>query len=175
MTKVTDDERLIEKSGYFREKWYLRNYPEAAGSGLAPARHYLQECWKKGFRPSMQFDHEFYLNTYPEVNEAGICPLVHYEREGRRKGYFPNARQLYKSIWKQNRAGFADRLKFWAAKLGLPGVKKPAYLSLAAIIKNEAPYIREWVCFYYLNGVEKFYLYDNESEDNFREDRKSVV
>lgn len=33
MTKVTDDERLIEKSGYFREKWYLRNYPEAAGSG----------------------------------------------------------------------------------------------------------------------------------------------
>lgn len=169
MTKVTDDERLIEKSGYFREKWYLRNYPEAAGSGLAPARHYLQEGWKKGFRPSMQFDHEFYLNTYPEVNEAGICPLVHYEREGRRKGYFPNARQLYKSIWKQNRAGFADRLKFWAAKLGLPGVKKPAYLSLAAIIKNEAPYIREWVCFYYLNGVEKFYLYDNESEDNLRE------
>ena len=84
MTKVTDDERLIEKSGYFREKWYLRNYPEAAGSGLAPARHYLQEGWKKGFRPSMQFDHEFYLNTYPEVNEAGICPLVHYEREGRR-------------------------------------------------------------------------------------------
>lgn len=59
MTKVTDDERLIEKSGYFREKWYLRNYPEAAGSGLAPARHYLQEGWKKGFRPSMQFDHEF--------------------------------------------------------------------------------------------------------------------
>lgn len=117
----------------------------------------------------MQFDYEFYLNTYPEVNEAGICPLVHYEREGRRKGYFPNARQLYKSIWKQNRAGFADRLKFWAAKLGLPGVKKPAYLSLAAIIKNEAPYIREWVCFYYLNGVEKFYLYDNESEDNLRE------
>ena len=45
MTKVTDDERLIEKSGYFREKWYLRNYPEAAGSGLAPARHYLQEGW----------------------------------------------------------------------------------------------------------------------------------
>lgn len=41
MTKVTDDERLIEKSGYFREKWYLRNYPEAAGSGLAPARHYV--------------------------------------------------------------------------------------------------------------------------------------
>lgn len=53
MTKVTDDERLIEKSGYFREKWYLRNYPEAAGSGLAPARHYLQEGWKKGFRPSI--------------------------------------------------------------------------------------------------------------------------
>lgn len=60
MTKVTDDERLIEKSGYFREKWYLRNYPEAAGSGLAPARHYLQEGWKKGFRPSMQFDKEDY-------------------------------------------------------------------------------------------------------------------
>lgn len=121
MTKVTDDERLIEKSGYFREKWYLRNYPEAAGSGLAPARHYLQEGWKKGFRPSMQFDHEFYLNTYPEVNEAGICPLVHYEREGRRKGYFPNARQLYKSIWKQNRAGFAGQAEVLGGEAGAAG------------------------------------------------------
>lgn len=36
MTKVTDDERLIEKSGYFREKWYLKR--SGAGQTLFAGR-----------------------------------------------------------------------------------------------------------------------------------------
>jgi hypothetical protein len=39
------------------------------------------------------------------------------------------------------------------------------YLSLCAVFKNEAPYLHEWLRFYYLLGVEHFYLYDNESTD----------
>jgi hypothetical protein len=39
-------------------------------------------------------------------------------------------------------------------------------ISIAAIIKNEAPYLKEWIEYHKLIGVEKFYLYDNYSDDN---------
>lgn len=39
-------------------------------------------------------------------------------------------------------------------------------LAFVAIIKNEAPYIREWILFHKMVGVDKFYIYDNDSEDN---------
>lgn len=43
------------------------------------------------------------------------------------------------------------------------------YLSVAAIIKNEGPYIAEWIEYHLLVGVTKFYIYDNESEDNLKD------
>lgn len=45
----------------------------------------------------------------------------------------------------------------------------PNYLSVCAIAKNEAPYFKEWIEFHKLVGVEKFYIYDNESTDNIQE------
>ena len=44
--------------------------------------------------------------------------------------------------------------------------KRNDYLSIAAIIKNEGQYIREWVEFHILSGVDRFYIFDNESTDN---------
>jgi len=42
-------------------------------------------------------------------------------------------------------------------------------LSIAAIVKNEGPYIREWLEYHRIVGVEHFYLYDNESTDNLKD------
>lgn len=39
------------------------------------------------------------------------------------------------------------------------------YLTLCAIVKNEAPYLREWLAFHRAVGVERFYLYDHGSSD----------
>ena len=39
------------------------------------------------------------------------------------------------------------------------------HLTLVAIIKNERPYLREWVAYHHLRGVDRFVIYDNESED----------
>lgn len=39
-------------------------------------------------------------------------------------------------------------------------------LAVVAIIKNEAPYLKEWLDFYLTEGVDKVILYDNESTDN---------
>jgi hypothetical protein len=39
------------------------------------------------------------------------------------------------------------------------------YLSAAAIIKNEAPYLQEWIEYHRILGIEKFYIYDDASTD----------
>jgi hypothetical protein len=40
-----------------------------------------------------------------------------------------------------------------------------AYLSICAVYRDEAPYLREWVELHRLVGVERFFLYDNGSVD----------
>lgn len=44
-----------------------------------------------------------------------------------------------------------------------------SYLSVCAIAKNEGPYFKEWIEWHLDKGVEKFYIYDNESTDGTRE------
>lgn len=39
-------------------------------------------------------------------------------------------------------------------------------LSLVVIIKNEAPYIKEWIRYHSSVGVQHFYIYDNDSDDD---------
>ena len=43
------------------------------------------------------------------------------------------------------------------------------YLSVAAIMKNEKPYLKEWIEYHLLQGVEHFYLCDNDSTDGTKE------
>jgi len=43
------------------------------------------------------------------------------------------------------------------------------YLSAVSIIKNEASYMPEWLEYHIIMGIEKFYIYDNDSTDNIRE------
>jgi hypothetical protein len=42
-------------------------------------------------------------------------------------------------------------------------------VAICSIFRNEAPYLREWIEFHRLVGVEHFYLYNNCSNDNFEE------
>lgn len=49
-------------------------------------------------------------------------------------------------------------------------INKPQYtLSIAAIMKNEKPYLKEWIEYHRLQGVEHFYLCDNDSTDQTKE------
>ena len=50
------------------------------------------------------------------------------------------------------------------------------YLALCCIIKDEKiEYVREWLDFHSLIGVEKFFLYDNQSQVPLRQSLKSYV
>jgi hypothetical protein len=41
-------------------------------------------------------------------------------------------------------------------------------LAICAIFKNEAPWLEEWIIYHHkVLGVQKFYLYNNDSEDNY--------
>ena len=42
-------------------------------------------------------------------------------------------------------------------------------LAIVAIMKSEAPYVKEWLDYHLLAGVEHFYIYDNDSPDNLKE------
>jgi hypothetical protein len=44
-----------------------------------------------------------------------------------------------------------------------------SYLSIVAIYRDEAVYLREWLEFHRIVGVERFFLYDNFSLDEHRE------
>ena len=39
-------------------------------------------------------------------------------------------------------------------------------LAIAAIFRDEAPYLKEWIEFHRAVGVERFYLFDNLSTDH---------
>ena len=43
------------------------------------------------------------------------------------------------------------------------------YLSICASYRWEGPYLREWVAFHRIVGVERFFLYDNDSDDEHLE------
>ena len=43
-------------------------------------------------------------------------------------------------------------------------------LAICAIFKNEAPWLKEWIIYHHkVLGVKHFYLYNNDSTDNFIE------
>lgn len=47
--------------------------------------------------------------------------------------------------------------------------KTKYYLSIGAIFRNEARFLKEWIEYHSMMGVEHFYLFNNLSEDQYRE------
>ena len=45
----------------------------------------------------------------------------------------------------------------------------PHNLAIVAIMKNEEPYVKEWIDYHLLAGVDHFYIYDNDSTPKFKE------
>ncbi|MBQ7018791.1 MAG: glycosyltransferase family 92 protein [Bacteroidales bacterium] len=47
--------------------------------------------------------------------------------------------------------------------------KKQFYVSACAIFKDESPFLREWIEYHKLIGIEHFYMYNNFSSDNYKQ------
>lgn len=50
-------------------------------------------------------------------------------------------------------------------KLKHDATQPALYLSVCAIAKDEGPYFKEWLDWHICQGVQKFYIYDNNSTD----------
>ena len=50
-----------------------------------------------------------------------------------------------------------------------PNYDKKYRISLCGIFKNEASFLKEWIEFHRIVGIDHFFLYNNLSEDNYRE------
>ncbi len=54
-------------------------------------------------------------------------------------------------------------------------ISKKYNVSVCAIFKNEAAYLREWIEFNHIVGVDHFYLYNNNSEDDYETVLKEYI
>lgn len=48
-------------------------------------------------------------------------------------------------------------------------------IALVGIVKNEGPYLREWIEYHKILGISKFYIYDNSSTDKTAEVLKELA
>lgn len=62
---------------------------------------------------------------------------------------------------------FSNDPIFAEAQSAKPIKSKKYNLSVCSLFKNEAKYLKEWIEFHRLVGVDHFYLYNNESLDNY--------
>lgn len=66
--------------------------------------------------------------------------------------------------------------KGWIQLLGRHDNRQLKYkVSLCLIFKNEASFLKEWLDYHLTVGVEHFYLYNNNSDDNYDEVLKPYV
>jgi hypothetical protein len=61
---------------------------------------------------------------------------------------------------------FAARRRLWLSAPVAYTTNPEHYLTISTIIRNEGPYLSEWLEFHSLLGVTHFFIYDNGSTDN---------
>jgi hypothetical protein len=74
----------------FDARWYLRQYPDVAASGIDPFLHYLLHGASEGRDPNPLFDTDWYLAQNPDVCAAAINPLEHFLALGAAEGRDPH-------------------------------------------------------------------------------------
>ena len=142
---------------YFDEEYYVKTYPEIANLKISPFTHYASIGWKEGKNPNANIDNDFYINTHhgSDLNMEGLNPLEHsmFCKLSFEKCY-TNPRQLKK-----------------AEALNNPQY----YLTIVAPFRDEARFLKEWIEFHKLMGVEHFYLFNHLSKDNYMEVLKPYI
>ena len=78
--------RIIRKSGFLDEDWYLRTYPDVARNGRDPVQHYIEFGEAEQRDPSRTFNARWYRETYPDVALSGENTLVHHVKVGKALG-----------------------------------------------------------------------------------------
>lgn len=137
---------------FFDQNYYLDQYPEVKSKNIDPFEHYIKYGWKDGKNPSKTFETNFYVKQYFREpifrNKYDLNPLADYVK----------SKLFFKKTHLTNHTEIIKTKLLMTQKY---------YISLVAIFQNEARFLKEWIEFYRLMGVEHFYLYNHLSTDEY--------
>ena len=142
-----------EDQSLFDAGFYHTAYDGVPQNRAKALIHYVREGYLKGYNPSTDFDGAFYEKIYLKDWKGAWRgepknPLLHYLTEGRAKGAPAHPKFMKKPQPLEN---------------------PTYYLCLAAIFRDEARFLKEWIEYYLMMGVEHFFLTNHLSKDNYME------
>ena len=77
-----DLKKFTINNNLFDEEYYLRIYPHAKKSRLAPLEHFLKVGIEFEYNPSLKFDNKIYKKMNQDVADAGINSYIHFCNHG---------------------------------------------------------------------------------------------
>ena len=127
------------------QKEYIASFQKSV---FGKIKHIPKDAGDNGDASDMQFLKN--KQTIKSINDVGLMrSLQSWKSQLKKKRYLNSHPEVKKQI----------------KKIKSSGMKK-VFLSVACIIKNEGPYIREWIDFHIAAGVDRFFIFDNESDDD---------
>lgn len=132
-------------------------------------------------KESELFDENYYLMKNPDVKKSRLNPIEHYLLHGAKEERNPspnfNTSFYLSSNPDVKKSGFNPLIHYirHGKNEGRSPCRPKYFLTLAACIKNEGRYLNEWLAYYIYQGVEHFYLHDDESIDNTQEILKPYI
>ncbi len=95
--RVLREVALVAGSPIFDAAAYQAANPQAAGSRLDAARHYVLTGAAAGANPALLFDGAWYRSAYPDSASGGLTPFGHYLLQGAAAGQDPHP--LFETAW----------------------------------------------------------------------------
>jgi hypothetical protein len=137
----------IAKQFYFDSRYYVTTYPELKDKNLFS--HYDTLGWKENKNPNKNFDTQYYCAAYKNKLKKYLNPLSDYVRSLiSLENIFHTKRFIHYPVVK--------------------ALENPRYYLVAvSIFQNEARFLKEWIEFHLMMGVEHFYLYNHLSTDHY--------
>ena len=168
-----NDLEVIKNSGKFDEEWYLSKNSDVKNSGFDALEHYYYHGEKEGRKPSESFSPECYLEKNLDVKNSGMSSLLHFIMFGE------NERREFCDLEKDveldlevdfekvphDDSGKTNSELDLESKLKIKNEKK-YFLTMAANVRNEGKYLKEWINYHIYQGVEHFYINNDESTDD---------
>jgi len=84
---------LIEKSGLFDEKYYLKHNRDARRTLEPTLEHFVKVGLQEDRKPNEAFDPIWYKEYYSDIKENGIYPFIHFLQYGLKENRFQNAQE----------------------------------------------------------------------------------
>ncbi len=153
LKKIDDKARLVFDEGFYSKKYVIQHNH----SGTI-YDHFVKVGWQLGNKPNEKFDTPLYVSffTRPEFkDEFQLFPSPLH--------YYIYLKEFNTSKLKQYNVDL-DHIKKKVKVLDNPKY----YLTVCTVFQNEARFLKEWIEFYLIQGVEHFYLFNHNSKDDFK-------